>query len=247
MQGKKNKHGTRDFKFPFLTRMYRSLNVQFKLDAFVEGELKRVKTGSHILDAGCGSQRYKKFCAHLKYSAQDFAQFTQDDQVTLLGEKNFGEKYEYGKLDYEGNIWDINEASGTFDVILCTEVLEHIPYPVETVKELARLLKPGGKLIMTAPSNCLRHMDPYFYSSGYSDRWYEEIFSRNGLIAEKIEMVGDYYKWMAIECARSMRMPGIFNKLLVLPAFIYYYSKRPTQESRSTLCLGYHTVSTKPK
>lgn len=245
MKTKKDIHGTRQFRFPLLKKLYESLNVQFDVDNFVVRELKNIDKGLHILDAGCGSQRYKKYCSHLRYSGQDFAKFMDEDQITLLGEKNFGEKYAYGQLDYEGNIWDINEADASFDAILCTEVLEHIPYPIETVKELARLLKPGGKLIMTAPSNCLRHMDPYFYSSGYSDRWYVEILSKNGLSIQKIEIVGDYYRWMAVECARSILLPGFFNKIFLLPAFIYYFLKGPTKESQSTLCQGYCTVSIK--
>lgn len=245
MFGKKNRHGTRQFSLPLLNGVYESLNVQFGLDSFVAQELEKLPAGSKLLDAGCGSQRYRALCAHLDYRAQDFAQFSEDDQITLLGKKNFGDVYAYGPLDYEGNIWDINEVSGTFDAILCTEVLEHIPYPVDAVRELARLLKPGGKLILTAPSNCLRHMDPYFYSSGYTDRWYEEIFKSNNLSTQTIKPVGDYYRWMAVECARSMTMNGILNKMFLIPAFLYFYFKKPTQESKSTLCFGYYTVAIK--
>lgn len=52
--------------------------------------------------------------------------------------------YNYGLLDYVGDIWDINEVDDSFDAILCKEVFEHIPYPNETLKEFARLLKSGG-------------------------------------------------------------------------------------------------------
>jgi SAM-dependent methyltransferase len=77
-------------------------------------------------------------------------------------------------------------------IILCTEVFEHIPYPIETLKEFSRLLKKDGKLLLTAPSNCLRHMDPYFFYSGFSDRWYEKFLNDNGFELESIEAVGDY-------------------------------------------------------
>ena len=58
---------------------------------------------------------------------------------------------QYGNLAYCCNIWAIPERDNTFDVGLCTEVLERIPYPNETIKELVRLVKPGGMLIVTAP------------------------------------------------------------------------------------------------
>jgi len=84
----------------------------------------------------------------------------------MIGTEGVGgtEGYQYGQIDYIGDIWDIKELDNTFDEILCTEVFEHIPYPNETLKEFSRILKPGGILILTAPSNCLRHMDPYFFA-----------------------------------------------------------------------------------
>jgi SAM-dependent methyltransferase len=153
------------------------------------------------------------------------------------------EGYQYGPLDYVGNVWEINESDGAFDAILCTEVLEHIPYPNETIKELSRLLKRNGKLILTAPSNCLRHMDPYFFYSGFSDRWYETILTNNNLKIELIEVVGDYYSWLSVELARTASSHSILAKILLTPAFFYYYSKKRTIESTNTLCMGYHIVA----
>ena len=43
--------------------------------AWVEKALQRVPAGSRILDAGAGEQRYRRFCSHLEYLAQDFARY----------------------------------------------------------------------------------------------------------------------------------------------------------------------------
>ena len=85
---------------------------------------------SKILDAGCGSQRYRQYCDHLNYSAQDFGQYTIDKKKMLGSPES---SYSYGELDYIGNIWEIEESDETFDIILCTSVFEHIPYPIETL------------------------------------------------------------------------------------------------------------------
>jgi SAM-dependent methyltransferase len=38
-----------------------------------------------------------------------------------------------------------------FDVVVCLEMLEHDPYPFETILEMKRVLKPGGTLVITVP------------------------------------------------------------------------------------------------
>ena len=196
------------------------------------------------MDAGCGSQQYKIYCNHLNYYAQDFGQFSVDELKSFTSTSI---SYEYGKLDYVGNVWDINEKDETFDAILCTEVLEHIPYPEKTLKEFSRLLKPNGILILTVPSNCLRHMDPFYFSSGYSDRYIKFFLEKFGFSKINIEPVGDYYKWIMVEIYRTARINGLFASLILMPSFIYYFFKQRNASdiSINTLCMGYHVTAIK--
>lgn len=55
--------------------------------------------------------------------------------------------------DIVGDICDLHGLvrDEEFDVILCTEVLEHVDDPFSAVQELYRVLKPGGKLYLTTP------------------------------------------------------------------------------------------------
>jgi len=48
-------------------------------------------------------------------------------------------------------------ASGTYDAIVCTEVLEHTLHPFNGMKELSRLLKKGGLLFLSVPCNFRMH------------------------------------------------------------------------------------------
>lgn len=222
------------------------MNIQSKLDEFVLCELKKLKNDSLILDAGCGSQRYRNYCKHLKYKAQDFGEY-KTDLKKIIGTEGVGgtEGYKYGQLDYVGDIWEINEKDNTFDAIICTEVFEHIPHPIKTIEEFSRLLKKDGKLILTAPSSCLRHMDPYFFYSGFSDRWYEKFLKENGLKIELVNPIGDYYSWLKLEIARTAISNSIIAKLCLTPAFLYLHTKKRTQRSVDTLCFGYKVVATK--
>lgn len=223
----------------------RQLNNQYEREEFVASALRSIPAGSLILDAGCGGQKYRKYCEHLQYRGQDFGQFTRDEKP-MLGACDAGTgPYEYGQLDYVGDIWDIKEEAETFDAILCTEVFEHIPFPIETVKEFQRLLKKDGVLILTAPSNSIRHMDPYFFYTGFSDRWYQKLLPDNGFFIERLEAQGDYYSWLSVELWRTATTHSILAKLLLAPAFVYFFCKEKTTGSVDTLAGGYHVIARK--
>ena len=229
-------------KIPFIKEFLESLNDSFIRHKFVKEEITKIKQGENILDAGCGSQYYKKHCSHLHYKSQDFGEYSVDQKKGFAFQAGV---YKYGKLDYIGNIWQIQVEDKSFDNIICTEVFEHIPYPIQTVKEFSRIIKSGGKLILTAPSNSLRHMDPYYVYAGFSDRWFEKILHDFDFEIIKIEPVGDYFSWLKIEMYRTMRNHSLFSKLLLLPAFLFLCFKKKTDVSINTLCMGYHVIAKK--
>jgi hypothetical protein len=68
------------YSLPAIKRLHKNLDNQFERDEFVINQLKTLPHQSKILDAGCGSQRYKQYCDHLVYSAQDFGQYTTDEK-----------------------------------------------------------------------------------------------------------------------------------------------------------------------
>ena len=220
-------------------KLDKEVNNQHQREDFVREQLLNLPAGSKLLDAGAGSQQYRKYAQHLEYVSQDFNKYVQD---SVPGFATSTENYVYGATDIVGDIWDIDAPGGEFDAVLCTEVFEHIPYPIETVKELARVLKPGGVLILTTPSNCLRHFDPYFFSSGFSDRWFERILPESELTIRSLETVGDYHSWMKVELVRTIAQKRL-SSVVLLPALVWFHLQKPTRESVATLCMGYHVVA----
>ena len=64
------------------------------------------------------------------------------------------------KADYLGDICEDNShliADNSFDVILLTDVLEHVCQPFDAVKEVLRILKPKGVVLFSSPLNCRIH------------------------------------------------------------------------------------------
>ena len=95
-------------KIPLIKNIVKKLNNQNERDKFVIDSLSKITQNSSLLDAGCGDQRYKYYCNHLKYFAQDFGQYSVDEKKMLVSKGIGGtDGYKYGKLDYICNIWDI--------------------------------------------------------------------------------------------------------------------------------------------
>lgn len=172
---------------------------------WIEQKLKEINDGLSILDVGCGTQRYKIFCTHLKYFSQDFGEYQSGGDGEALQIND----WKYGKLDYIGNCWEIAEKDETFDAIMCTEVIEHIPFPNETIKECARLLKKNGKLIITAPFASMPHMTPYYYYSGFYKNWFYEQGKINNLEVIEIVENGNIHEFAASTIYPSTKKRGI--------------------------------------
>ena len=62
-----------------------------------------------------------------------------------------------------GDAQALGLASGTFDIVLCTEVLEHLPEPQQAIDEMFRVLKPGGTLLLTTRFLFPIHDAPHDY------------------------------------------------------------------------------------
>lgn len=227
----------------FKYHLRKKINNLYLRREFVSQQLSMVS--GTLLDAGCGSQQFRCFCDHLQYVGQDFAGYKEDEKERIDIHDPAVQNYAYGPLDIVSDIWDLPVEGGTYDAVLCTEVLEHVPYPRETIKELARVLKPGGTLILTAPSNCLRHMDPFYFSSGFSDRWFNHVFDEFNLEVKIMDPVGDYFSWMFVELYRTARNGSVGAMFLLLPAMLYYGLKQPTTASVNSLCMGWHIVAMK--
>ena len=79
----------------------------------------------------------------------------------------------------------------SFDAILCTELIGHVPDPIAAIKEFSRLLKPAGVLILKAPFCSITHMAPYHFYSGFNRYFYEHHLRATGFEISEIVTKGD--------------------------------------------------------
>ncbi len=219
-------------------------------ERWLEKALKSIPENSRILDAGAGTQQYRKLCEHLNYVSQDFGEYDgQGDSAGLqMG------KFDYGKLDIVSDITSIPEPDSSFDAIMCIEVLEHLPDPIQAIKEFSRLIKPKGHLILTAPFCSLTHFSPYHFSTGFNKYWYEVHLAANGLKITDIAPNGNFFEYVAQEIDRtpsiskrySKSKPGFLERLsvFIILRMLSRFSKRDNGSS-DLLCFGYHVHAVK--
>jgi len=219
-------------------------------ESWLEHALSNIPQKSKILDAGAGTQQYKKFCKHLDYLSQDFAQYDGlgDHKGIQTG------SFDYGRLDIISDITHIPLPDKSLDAIMCIEVLEHLPEPSEAIREFSRLLKPNGYLILTAPFASLTHFAPYHFSTGFNRYWYEQHLPERHLDIEEITPNGNYFEFIGQELYRIRNFskkyandkPGILESiaLFFVRKMLLRFSKRDTKSSES-LCFGYHVVARK--
>jgi SAM-dependent methyltransferase len=177
-------------------------------EEWLEKALGNLPAGRRILDAGAGEQQYKKFCAHLHYVSQDFAKYdgVGDNTALQIG------TWDQTGLDIVSDITAIPEPDASFDAIMCIEVFEHLPNPVMAIKEFARLLKPGGTLIITAPFCSITHFAPYHFSTGFNHYYYELHLGHYGFEIKEVLANGNYFDYIGQEIRRISYVTGRYTK-----------------------------------
>lgn len=168
---------------------------------WTEETLKKIPAGYTILDAGAGECKFKKYCPHLTYVSQDFGQY---DGIGDIGMQEGS--WDNTKLDIVSDITAIPVADGKFDAVMCTEVLEHVPDPVAALKELNRVLRKDGYLLITVPFASLTHFAPYHFSSGLSRFWFEHHLGQMGYDIIELKPNGNYFEFLAQEVRRVKRV-----------------------------------------
>ena len=189
---------------------------------WVKLNLSKLPVGNKILDAGAGELRFKPYCDHLQYVAQDFGQYDGTGDTGL----HTG-SFDNSLLDIVSDITDIPVDDNSFDAILCTEVLEHVPDAVAALKEFERVIKPGGTLLITAPFASLVHYAP-FHFGGYSKYWYEHHLTKLGFEIELLDHNGSWFHFLAQELRRSRFMGknysstllGFITRIAVIPILV---------------------------
>ncbi|MFZ5573087.1 MAG: methyltransferase domain-containing protein [Thermodesulfobacteriota bacterium] len=179
----------------------------------------QVEPGARILDIGCGPGRHTCEAYRLK------------DAVVVGADRNFSDLeearnrlcYHDALAEHGGGVWCLSSAdirqlpfkNESFDLVICSEVLEHIPDDRAAMREIIRVLKPRKPLVVSVPRYlperiCWALSDDYFNAN----QGHVRIYDKRELI-QRLEAGG--VRHFETHYAHSLHSPYWWLKCLVGP------------------------------
>jgi 2-polyprenyl-3-methyl-5-hydroxy-6-metoxy-1,4-benzoquinol methylase len=114
-----------------------------------------LKPGMNVLDAGCGGGRHLSEAFRANGVNVVGIDLNRDDALKALNTarimRRAGEDGGGHALVLSSDITRLPFKDASFDVVICSEVLEHIPDHIQAAREIIRVLKPGKSLVVSVP------------------------------------------------------------------------------------------------
>jgi ubiquinone/menaquinone biosynthesis C-methylase UbiE len=193
--------------------------------------------GDFILDAGCGEGRHVFECFRHDCSVlgMDLSRQSLLKARYVLGQMKKRQEANGRVLLLRGDALRFPFQDGTFDKIICAEVMEHVDDDRLGIAELGRILKPGGKIAVTVPTLFTEHIydklsKEYFRTpGGHVRKVVPQALARsmevNGLRVYAVGFAHAFHSpyWM-LRCIFGLHdekaiMPFLYRKFLHLSLF----------------------------
>lgn len=149
--------------------------------AQVQAAARATRPGARVLDAGAGEAPYRPLFGHCDYVTQDWAASPHPGARSA---------------DIVADLAALPLPDGDIDLVVCTEVLEHIAEPGRALEEVARVLRPGGRLLMTVPFVVELHEEPHDYYR-YTPHALRMLLSSAGFAAIEVRPLTGWYSTLA--------------------------------------------------
>lgn len=99
-------------------------------------------------------------------------------------------------VDFVADVSNLPMADNTYDIVLSTQVLEHVMDPQKVIEEMTRVLKPGGWLFLTTPQSSPLHNLPWNFFN-FTNLGLRLLFEKAGLEVVKEQPQGGHFTLLA--------------------------------------------------
>jgi len=186
------------------------LHFEVSIEDAVEAFSHSLPAGSRVLDAGAGEGQYKHYFRHHRYCGFDLA----------IGDTTWN----YAQLDVLGDLPALPFRDAAFDACISIVTLEHVQRPGTVVREMARALAPGGRILIVTPFEWEEHQQPhdYFRFTRFS---LDLLMQQAGLENITISPVGGMFRLLSRRLFNALQFfPGplmfVAALFLVPPALV---------------------------
>jgi SAM-dependent methyltransferase len=183
--------------------------------------------GARLLDAGAGEGSYKHHFSAQQYCGLDLG----------IGDT----QWNYAQLDVIGDLCALPFRNATFHGCLNVVTLEHVKDPALVIREIARALAPGGRLLLIVPFEWEEHQQPhdYFRFTRFSLAY---LLQQAGLEAVSIRPVGGFFRLLSRRMFSALQFfPGpliLIGAILFIPPALLLPLLEPLDRHQN-FTLGY--------
>lgn len=210
------------------------LHFEASIEDAVRDFAKLVPPGRRLLDAGAGESQYEPLFEGLQYIAVDLG----------VGDT----EWSYSSLDAVADLGKLPFRDEAFGGAVNIVTLEHVRYPRTVVAEIARVLEPGGRLLLVTPLDWEEHQDPHDFFR-YTRYGVEHLVRSAGLRVERLQPVGGFFRLLS---RRLLNAPQFFPApvawlvlaLVAVPALLLPLLDR--LDERQAFTLGHICIARKP-
>ena len=227
----------------------KSQNLKYLLEKRYNWMNKYIKENDIGIEVGSGAGFAKYYINNKNFKTTDFS---EDEHIDI-------KKIDALNTGFENN---------SFDYIICSHMIHHIAYPIKFFKEMSRILKKNGKLIIHEPycsvlfqliTILMRHEGFNFGVDVWnedkpvvdtSDRWDGNLAVSNYIFDNKNEFnqnLGNYFDIIFEdfeECLIFLNSGGVTSKTFYIPMnrfflnILYMLDKMLVKLSRNLFCMG---------
>lgn len=151
-----------------------------------------------VLDVGCGLQPYRPLLGN---GVTEYVGLDREGELT--------------NPTVVGSAESIPFEDESFDVVLSTQVLEHVPEPARAMTEAVRVLKRGGRLVLTVPGVWPTHEAPHDYWR-FTRHGLEHLLATHGIDCPEPAALGRLWATLGQMANLELQQNLVFRELVPL-------------------------------